>query len=219
MTQPGPTPPTDPFQGQPSYQGPQQGYPQQGYPQQQGYPPQPAPGMQTWGAQPYGAPRPQAGPRPGAATAAVWLTVLGGVLMLISFIVSAVVTATGDTRDELITDLTTGPDPMSYSAAEGTILVAVVLVVVLGAVLAAVWWGLAAFLARGRGWARITATVLATLAGVVMICGALGLLIDTTGWESVILSALSTVCGIAAVVLLWLPASSRWFEAKALERG
>ncbi|MGH3487839.1 MAG: hypothetical protein ACRDP8_07975 [Actinopolymorphaceae bacterium] len=73
-------------------------------------------------------------------------------------------------------------------------------IIVLGIIMIAIWVFLALMNDRGKNWARLTATVLAVA----------NVFFNLQGLSFVGLALV--VVGIAAAVLLWLPASRPWFD-------
>jgi hypothetical protein len=84
----------------------------------------------------------------------------------------------------------------------------ITLVIAVGLVLIALWLWMARTVGQGRNWARILSTVLFGLA-------TLGLT-GNNGVAQVFCAALTWLTGLAAVWLLWRPASSAFFKPQAL---
>jgi hypothetical protein len=84
----------------------------------------------------------------------------------------------------------------------------ITLVITAGLVLMALWLWMARTVGQGRNWARILSTVLFGLA-------TLGLT-GNNGVAQVFCAALTWLTGLAAVWLLWRPASSAFFKPHAL---
>ena len=179
-----------------------------------GYPDAPVPGGYPGGPpaaggympapQPAGAgsgPRP---PLPSTMKAAVAAMVLGGVIQLISpLFVFLDMDAVREKADEGSAGTLT-PEQLDAAVTIG---------IVLGiglAVFGAVLWFLSAFLnAKGYAWARIVATCFAAIG---IFLALVGLLQDNPA-ATKILNVLLALVGVLAAVLLWLPASSRWFRS------
>jgi hypothetical protein len=79
---------------------------------------------------------------------------------------------------------------------------------VVGLIAAVVFLRLARSCLRGRNWARVAATVLF----VVSVCGAAYDLSNAVAQVVAIFDVVITLIWLAAVVLLWLPASSAYFK-------
>jgi hypothetical protein len=84
----------------------------------------------------------------------------------------------------------------------------ITLVIAVGLVLIALWLWMARTVGQGRNWARILSTVLFGLA-------TLGLT-GNHGVAQVFCAVLTWLTGLAAVWLLWRPASSAFFKPQAL---
>jgi hypothetical protein len=82
--------------------------------------------------------------------------------------------------------------------------------VVLGLVPIALWLWMARAVGQGRNWARILSTVLFTLATLQLI--------ESRGVAQVFCAALTWLSGLAAVWLLWRPASSAFFRSTRAPR-
>ena len=85
------------------------------------------------------------------------------------------------------------------------------MVVVFGLVPVALWLWMARAVAEGRNWARILSTALFGLA-------TLGLT-GNNGVVQVFCAVLTWLTGLAAVWLLWRPASSAFFKPQAPNRS
>ncbi len=91
--------------------------------------------------------------------------------------------------------------------------------VVLGALFSITLWGVFAFLVtRGFGWARITGTV---LGGFNALNVSFNMSAAASAGDAALVFAATALLGViaAAIVLLWLPATSRWFEAVRAARA
>jgi hypothetical protein len=80
----------------------------------------------------------------------------------------------------------------------------ITLVTIAGLIVIALWLGLARATSRGRNWARILSTVLFALATLELI--------GNHGVAQVCCAVLTWLAGLAAVWLLWRPASSAFFR-------
>jgi hypothetical protein len=85
-----------------------------------------------------------------------------------------------------------------------------VVIVVLGLVPIALWLWMARAVGQGRNWARILSTVLFTLATLQLI--------ESRGVAQLFCAALTWLSGLAAVWLLWRPASSAFFRSARAAR-
>ena len=81
---------------------------------------------------------------------------------------------------------------------------------VFGLVPVALWLWMARAASQGRDWARILFTVLFTLATLQLI--------ESRGIAQVFSAALTWLIGLAAVWLLWRPASSAFFRSARAAR-
>jgi hypothetical protein len=86
-----------------------------------------------------------------------------------------------------------------------------VVIVVLGLVPVALWLWMARAVGQGRNWARILSSVLFILATLQLIGG--------QGVAQVFCAALTWLSGLAAVWLLWRPASSAFFKSVRAARS
>jgi hypothetical protein len=77
-------------------------------------------------------------------------------------------------------------------------------IVFFGLIPTALWLWMARAVGRGRNWARITSTVLFVLATLELAC--------SRGVVPVVSAALTWLIGLAAVWLLWRPASGAFFQ-------
>lgn len=176
-------------------------------------PPQGAPfGQNPYTTHPAGTP---AGPRPGVLTASLWLHVAAAAVLAVGYVLLSVLQF-----DMIVEELRTDPDLRDafgddVEGVAATILAigGVVLLLVL-----ALWVALAALTARGRQWARITLTVVGVLGATCMLCGAIGTVFEADV-AALLVYLLVAGLGIAGLVLMWLPASSRWIGRRRAERG
>ena len=129
---------------------------------------------------------------------------VGAVLSLLDIV--AVVAQRDAIRGQLTEGGRLGPD-----AVEAAVAAAVVVGAVTSVVTAGLWVLNAVFNARGAKWARILSTVLAGLA----LLFSAGSLAQPAGGLSRVLTFVEVVLGIAVVVLLWRPESSRYYEARS----
>jgi serine/threonine protein kinase len=209
-------------QGQPQPQGypGQQGYSASaGYPQPQGYsgtqgPPAPPRGYLP-NAQPVSYPQPYQvgraalGPLPASMRNAIGLMYAGAAYTLVYAI--GVVAVAG-------TIIAKYPAETAARASSGHLTVGAVaaLTVFLSVIEIALWLGLARACRRGKGWARVTGTVLFGL----HTLGFLGVLADKHPGigPTKVLTTLSWLIACGAVVFLWQRPSSAFFQATAARR-
>jgi hypothetical protein len=229
MSSPGDDPYGSPYPP-PGY--PPQGYPQQGYPPQ-GYPqPYPPPGYpQPYPPQGYPQPYPVQGypqggfggmgpvqlqhsgpttrpPQVSAALFFVWLAALvlgaaGAILELISFYRGAGVGARNATSSPELT-----PDEI-----QGIVVLVSVLATVSVCIGFALWVLFVLKMWAGRNWARIVLTV---LGGVGLAGDLVALFIETPIIK--VLDGLELLTVAAALVLMYLPSSERYFRAPPAPR-
>jgi len=208
-----------------SYQQPQ-GYPgtqgyssSQGYPQPQGYNgrqgPAAAPRGYAPNAQPAGYPQPYQvarvplGPLPASMRNAIGLMYAGAAYTLVYAI--GVVAVAGAI-------IAKHPAETAARASAGHVTVGGVaaLTVFLSVIELALWLGLARACRRGKGWARVTGTVLFSL----HTLGFLGVLVNPHPGlgPAKVLTTLSWLIACGAVVFLWQRPSSVFFQATAARR-
>jgi hypothetical protein len=158
------------------------------------------------GADPYaGVWEPQdRGPVPGTVRIAIVLMFVGALAALVGIIVTL-------TNVDHIRELFENTVPkMEPDKVDNATTFAIVEQIVLNVLRAAIWVGLALFVRQGRHWARIVSTLVAAVGVLLMLRGIggtdeVGAMI--AGWGQV-------VCGVLAVVLIWLPPSMDWFRPR-----
>ncbi len=234
-------------QGQPQPGYPQQGYPQQGYPQQ-GYPGQPVQfgqhGQQHGGQQypgQYPGQYPQYGGQPGypqsghpggypeqatkpktpsTVTAAFAVYVLAAIMAAVGILLAL----NSDIWAQAVRDAGANAQDLNGVSVESVVNIAKGLVIGVGIVFVALYLLFAFKMRAGRNWARITLTVLSALSllSTVNATGSVTVANRTytsstssvTGWIGVVLA-------VAAIVLMYLPASNEYFrtvKAQLLQR-
>lgn len=181
---------------------PQQPGGYQGAPQQ--------PGGYPTGGQPYPAPDQHGtGPvtPPPPVALAVKLMYVGAVLSLVSVLTSFLFT------DSIRASIESQPgvDPATVDAA---VTVGLVFAAVVGLVGVGLWILNAVFNAKGKSWARILSTVLASL----FVLSTLFSLTQPAPALSRVLGIVQLLLAIGIVVLLWRPESSRFYQAAAAPR-
>ncbi|MDO9379448.1 MAG: hypothetical protein Q7T56_11425 [Nocardioidaceae bacterium] len=206
-TPPGPGPdqnrPSD-YPGAAPYPGPGP----QGGPAPSGWQPYPGSGAQ----QPAGPPP----ARPASITWAVRLLVVGGVISLISLVVGLL--TAGDQRGEVADQLEGQGTDASPEIVDAAFALGIGAAIVFGLVGAVLWFWMAWKNGQGRGWARILATVLGGLnllltGGTLLVPGA------GIGLVEVIVSVVTVLVGVAVLILLWRPESSRFYAETAARRA
>lgn len=213
-----------PQYGQPQYG--EQGLPQYGQPQ---YGSQNQPGQSPYGSQNPGAQSPygyqsaqpsaygypsgqaqfqQPGPvfRPKEVEISFWLIIAAAVLTAITTIISLATLGSPAMMEqfEAVMGQQGGEVPMDTDAFVGMIATFAVIIGIIGI---AIYLLIAFMVRKGKNWARITATILAALSLLTLI-------------GSSFVWIITVLCGVAAVVLLYMPKSSNYFNAvKAQKYG
>jgi hypothetical protein len=202
--QPGPQSPAAPQFGQAGQQYGQQGQtpPQYGQPQYGQQPPQPyGQAPQQYGQSPYAqypSEQPQgaaAGGVPKMVNNAFWMIIAAGALWLISLLVAIPALDDPAMRSTFEQQMKASGANIDFESIKGIVVGTMVVVGLIGAGL----YALVAFNVRkGKNWARILGTVFAALS----IFSLLPLSIGTV----------AVLLGIAAIVMLYLPASAPFFQ-------
>lgn len=144
------------------------------------------------------------GPVPSTVRLAVALMFVGALAALVGIVVTL-------TNMDHIRELFENTVPkMEPDKIDNATTFAIVEQVVLNVVRAAIWVVLALFVRQGRQWARIVSTLVAVL-GVALILRNIG---ETEEIGAMIAAWGQVVCGVLAVVLIWLPPSMRWFRPR-----
>ncbi|MBM6401491.1 hypothetical protein [Phycicoccus sonneratiae] len=141
---------------------------------------------------------------PSSVMNAVYLMWAGAVLALLEGIVTAFRAETA--VDEVLASTGLAVDPGVAGAVVTGVKVASV---GWGLVLALVWMWVASGNAKGRGGARVAATVFYAFAVLGVLITALGAL--SGGLADLLLALPGFAVGTGAIVLLWLPSSSRYY--------
>lgn len=191
MTTPGPGYPPNPGGQQPGYQG------APGQPGAPGY--QAAPGYQPG---PVGG-----GPRPGSVRTAQLLMYVGAALSILALV--AIPFTMDQIRDAADDALAESGQSFDESMVDATIAASIGIVVVFAVIGAVLWLVMAHFNGKGRSWARITATI---LCGINVFFVLISFLQPQTVFQTVF-NVLSALVGAVAVVYLWRPDASAWFQA------
>ncbi|HEX6417429.1 MAG TPA: hypothetical protein VFZ77_03005 [Acidimicrobiales bacterium] len=142
--------------------------------------------------------------QPPTIRAAVRLMWVGAALSLISALTTFFVT------DEIREQVRESEPTLTSSEVDSAVAVAVTFIVIVGLVVVGLWIWMAVANGRGRTWARVVATVFGVL-NLLFTLGSLGM--DTTTGLNVALSFVSVALAVAILVLLYRPASSRFYEA------
>ncbi len=186
-----------------STQDPYPQYPEQNYPAGQ------SPYGQPPGSSPYGQP-PGSAEQPQSIRTAVLLMRIGAGLSLLSLVLT--LATVGSLRDDIRADLQAQGTSFTESQVDTTFNVAIAIAVISGLIGVALWLWMAWANGKGKKWARVVATVLAAL-------GLLSLLVTLTTAGTTTLSLLLSVVtigvGVVAVVLLYRPDSSAFYEANS----
>lgn len=211
MSDPYGPPPPNPYQPQPQ---PQQPGPYQPGPYQPGYPPNP-----------YGSPAGQAGD-PDHRPLTLTLAVIG---MWLGALLSAAGAAIGVAQPDRLRDaMQKAMDKQAAQQPTPTVdtdkmldtLIPIILAIVVVSALISIglWIWMAIANGRGIGWARIVATVfggigLASTFSSLVQGAASGLASSFTG-SNIAVTALELVLTVVLLVLMWLPASSAYYNAR-----
>lgn len=201
----------DPYQHDPN--APRQ-EPQGGdYGSQGGY--QPAPGYGSAPGYDGGAPAAPVA-KPSSVGLAEKLTYAGGVLTLIGAVMS-LFTNTDEVREQVREQLEAAGQSVSPEAVDQAMQFGTITALIFGVVAAAIWFLVGFFLGKGKGWARIVATILGVINVLLTIFGLLGTSMmpgaSTGGGLSMVLNILSGVLAAAIVFLIWKKESSAYFQA------
>lgn len=199
MSNDGSTGPQDPYGQQPQYGQPDYG-------QQPGQPVDPQ--------SPYAAPYAAGGvpTRPKSVDLAVTLMRVGAVLSLLGMLM---VFFMGDAMREAVeTSLRDSGLSATGSEVDAAVALGTGFGVVMGLIGVALWLWMAHANGKGRGWARITATVFFGL----FVLSTLASFAQPAPAISRVATLLQLVLGAAIVFLLWKKESSAWFSAMSQRR-
>ena len=144
------------------------------------------------------------GPIPTTVRVAVLIMFVGALAALVGIVVTL-------TNIDHIRQLFEDTVPkMTPDKVDSATTFAIVEQIVLNVLRAAVWVVLALFVRQGRQWARVVSTLVAVL-GILLILRGIGgtdeIGATIAGWGQV-------VCGVLAVILIWLPPSMPWFRPR-----
>ncbi len=206
-----------PGQGQPAYgqpdYGQQPGYGQPDYGQQPGYGQSPY-GQQPGDGQPgspYGAaPVPTEPPAP--IRTAVLLMRVGAGLSLLSLLSTFLFR--GQIRDQVEQTLEDQGTAITSDAVDTAVAIGTAFAVFVGLIGVALWLWMAWANGRGKGWARIVATVLFALSAISFLFS----FSQPQPVLSTVLGLVNLVLGAAIVFLLWKRESSGYYAAMSGQR-
>lgn len=191
-----------PAYGQPDY-GQQPAYGQPDYGQQPAYG---APGQSPYGQAPYGgAPVPTEPPAP--LRTAVLLMRVGALLSLLSLLSTFLFR--DQIRDQVEQTLEDQGSAITADAVDTAVAVGTAFAVFVGLVGVALWLWMAWANGRGKGWARIVATVLFALSAISFLFS----FSQPQPVLSTVLGLVNLVLGAAIVFLLWKRESSAYYAA------
>ena len=160
-------------------------------------PDRPMPPMPSW-PDAEGDARGAAAEKPKLVRIAVILMYVGAVLSAVSIL--SVFGAKDQLREDAERALKQQKRPVTPDAIEALANNTLTFIIVFGLIMIALWIFLAFMNDRGKSWARLTATVLAVA----------NVFFNLQGLSYVGLALV--VVGVAAAVLLWMPASRPWFD-------
>ena len=151
------------------------------------------------------APAPKAPERPAAVERGFWMLIASAVISAISLILSVLALTSDEGRAELAS--TSG---LSAADTDTAVTIAVVTAVVIGVISVAISVLFAVFARKGYNWARIVITVFAALS----LTGLIGI----DGSVAGILSLISILLTIAAVVMFFTAPASAYFKESGAYR-
>ncbi len=149
---------------------------------------------------------------PRSVRRAVWLMYAGAATMTVFFITA--LATMGGFKNAVIEANKTAAKPMTAAQINSYVDGYTLYVIVVGLISIGLWLWMARMNGRGRGWARITATILLCL-WTVNTVGVIG----TRVLESMIFPIVAWLIGAAAVFFLWRAESSAFFGAATAARG
>lgn len=161
------------------------------------------------GKQAAGAAEPAA---PRTVRRAVWLMYAGAATMTV-FFVTALATM-GGFKNAVIAANKTAKNPMTPSQINGYVNGYTLYVIVIGILSIGLWLWMARTNARGRNWARVTATILFCLWTVNTIG-----VVQTKVIESLVFPVIAWLIGAVAVFFLWRQESGVFFGEVSAARG
>jgi hypothetical protein len=163
------------------------------------------------------APSGQSGPapvQPQSIQRAVLLMRVGAALSVLSILVTLL------TRDSLRTQVTStlrkSNTALTADQIDSAVSIGLITAVVVGLISVGLWLWMASANGKGRGWARIVATVLGVLSVLSLLTSLVQGQLTTL---NLVVSLISVVVAVVILVLLWRRESSAYYEAvKAQQR-
>jgi hypothetical protein len=144
---------------------------------------------------------------------AVLLMRVGAGLSVLSILITLL---TRDSlRRQLASALRKNSTPLTVQQVDTAVTVAVIIAVVVGLISVGLWLWMASANAKGRGWARIVATVLGALSVLSLLSSVAQGQMTTL---NLVVSVISVVLAIVILVLLWRKESSAYYEAVKAQR-
>lgn len=176
-----------------------------------GQPPGSSPYGQPPGSSPYGQP-PGSGEQPQSIRTAVLLMRIGAGLSLLSLVLT--LATFGSLKDDIRAELQAQGSTFTEAEVDTAFNVAIGFGVIFGLIGVALWLWMAWANGKGKKWARVVATVLAGLGLLSLLLTLAGAAAGTTTLSQ-LLSAVTILVGIAAVVFLYRPDASAYYEANS----
>lgn len=175
---------------------------------------QPAPSAEGPG---YGAAPAQAVAKPQPVGLAQKLMYAGGVLSLVSGLL-VLFSDEEALRQQMQEEMEAAGQAVDPAMVDAAVMGAMWGGPIFGVVFAAIWFLLAVFNGKGKGWARIVATILGALNVVTTVVSLVGInampgAAATGGGLNLVLSLLSAAIAAAVIFLLWRKESSAYFAA------
>lgn len=154
--------------------------------------------------------------KPQPVSLAEKLMYAGGALSLISGVL-ALTTPEDQLREAIENQLEASGQPVDPAIVDASVASAPILALVTAVITALVWFLLGFFNGKGKGWARIVATILGVLNVVMTLIGFLGMSMmpgaAAGGTLNLVMSILSAVLAAVIVFLLWKKESTAYFKA------
>lgn len=190
-----------------STQDPYPQYPEQNYPAGQ------APYGQPPGSSPYGQPAGQAEQPPSIRTA-VLLMRIGAGLSLLGLVIT--IATLGSLKDDIRAQFRAQGSTFTDAEVDTAYNLAIGLGVVFGLIGVALWLWMAWANGKGKKWARVVSTVLAGLGLLSLLLTLAGAATGTgTTTLSQMLSVVTILVGVAAVVFLYRPDATAFYQANS----
>jgi hypothetical protein len=143
---------------------------------------------------------------PSTVNASFWLYIAGAAMGLVSVVVGAIVGIRRIQSGQIAGQVIPPGTDVSPSVLNTALAVGVALAVAVGLISVVAYIVFAVLMRRGANWARIVLTVLSSIALVSGLVGLLGLNL---------LNLLVSVLVVIAAVLLYVPASNAYFQARS----